>query len=78
MRPVTFSGGIHPSYEKDRSSGAATQTLAAPKEIIVPLSQHIGAPAKPCVEKGDEVLVGQTIGEPGGFVSSPVHYSVSG
>jgi electron transport complex protein RnfC len=78
MRPVTFAGGIHPSYEKDRSSGMTTKPLDAPKEIVLPLSQHIGAPARPCVEKGDEVLVGQTIGEPGGFVSCPVHSSVSG
>jgi len=78
MRDATFAGGIHPSYNKDRTSALGTSPLAAPERVYVPLSQHIGAPAKPCVEKGDEVAIGQMIGEPGGFVSAPIHSSVSG
>ncbi|MBN2527469.1 MAG: electron transport complex subunit RsxC [Deltaproteobacteria bacterium] len=78
MRVQTFKGGIHPNYNKSRSEKAAIECVAAPKEIIIPLSQHIGAPAKACVEKGDMVQKGQVIGEAGGFVSAPVHSSVSG
>ena len=50
----------------------------APKIVYIPLQQHIGAPAKPIVEKGDEVKKGQMIGQAGGFVSANVHSSVSG
>ena len=78
MKAVTFSGGIHPHYEKDRTAQLAVKNLEAPAEAIVPLSQHIGAPAKPCVEKGDEVLRGQIIGEPAGFVSAYIHAPISG
>ena len=46
--------------------------------MVYPLSQHIGAPAKPVVKKGDHVCKGQMIGESGGFVSAPIHASVSG
>jgi electron transport complex protein RnfC len=75
---VTFQGGIHPEYEKELSSGQAIKDVEAPKSIVLPLSQHIGAPCKPVVSKGDEVRCGQLIGEPGGFVSAPIHASVSG
>jgi electron transport complex protein RnfC len=78
MKAVTFSGGVHPDYEKDRTKGLAVKTLPAPKEAVIPLLQHIGAPAKACVAKGDQVLRGQVIGEPGGFVSQFIHASVSG
>jgi electron transport complex protein RnfC len=78
MRAVSFKGGVHPRYSKDRSSGCAIVELPAPEEVAIPLSQHIGAPAKPCVAKGDEVLIGQPVGEPAGFVSVPVHSPVSG
>ncbi len=78
MKAVTFSGGIHPSYNKDLSSAVTTRPLDPPEEIVIPLSQHIGAPARTCVEKGDEVLIGQPVGDAGGFVSSVIHSSVSG
>jgi electron transport complex protein RnfC len=52
--------------------------MGVPEKIILPMSQHVGAPCKPLVAKGDQVLVGQKVGEPQGFVSSPVHSSVSG
>ncbi|HUT78817.1 MAG TPA: electron transport complex subunit RsxC [Polyangia bacterium] len=78
MSALTFRGGVKPHGEKARSSGVAIAPLAAPTEIVIPLSQHIGAPARACVAPGDEVLMGQVLGEPGGFVSAPVHASVSG
>ena len=74
----SFPGGVHPRYEKDLTAGKASRTLDPPAEAVIPLSQHIGAPAKACVEKGDEVKTGQVVGEAGGFVSSPVHATVSG
>ena len=74
----TFSGGIHPPEEKRYSSDAPIETLPAPEVAFIPLSQHIGAPAQPTVKKGDRVLMGQTIGEPAGFVSAAIHSSVSG
>ncbi|MBN2343428.1 MAG: electron transport complex subunit RsxC [Deltaproteobacteria bacterium] len=78
MTVLTFKGGIHPKYNKDNTASKPITSLAAPKEIVIPLSQHIGAPARACVEKGDAVKRGQVIGEPGGFVSVPIHSSVSG
>ena len=76
-----FPGGIHPHEGvggKAANCGNATVELSAPPRVIIPLSQHIGAPAKALVQKGDYVKVGQMIGEAGGFVSAPVHSSVSG
>lgn len=70
-------GGIHPPAEKI-TAGKAIEVLALPSEVVIPLGQHIGAPAKPIVAKGDKVLVGQRIAESGGFVSANIHSSVSG
>ena len=70
-------GGIHPEENK-LTHEAATQVAALPKQAIFPLSQHIGAPAKPVVQKGDKVKVGTMIAEAGGFVSAPIYSSVSG
>lgn len=75
---MTFIGGIHPYDGKDLSRDRAIQNVQPGKELAYPLSQHIGAPAKPVVAKGDRVLVGQKIADAGGFVSAPVHSSVSG
>ena len=78
MNAKTFSiGGIHPAENK-LSNDAVTQVAALPKQAIFPLSQHIGAPAKPVVQKGDKVKVGTLIAEAGGFVSAPIYSSVSG
>jgi electron transport complex protein RnfC len=74
----SFKGGIHPRYAKDLAAGAAIEDVPPPSVATVPLSQHLGAPAKACVAKGDHVLVGQRIGEPAGFVSVPVHAPISG
>ena len=78
MRLKTFKGGIHPDDMKEMSMDQPIVTLAPGKEMVFLMSQHGGAPAKPLVKKGDPVLRGQMIGEPGGFVSAPVHASVSG
>lgn len=74
----TFKGGIHPSYNKELASGKAIKPTPAPKEVIISLQQHIGAPNKPLVQVGDHVEVGQKIGEAEAFVSAPVHSSVAG
>lgn len=78
MKLLTFKGGIHPSYNKEYTNQIALRKAEAPKVVYIPLQQHIGAPAKPIVEVGDEVKKGQKIGEPQGFVSSYIHSSVSG
>ena len=76
--PKTFSiGGVHPS-ECKISRGEAIKPMPLPEVVTIPLGQHIGAPAKAVVAKGDKVVVGQLIGESGGFVSSNIHSSVSG
>ena len=79
----TFRGGIHPGPHSDPGFKAATNTkpievMPAPEQVILPVSMHIGAPAKPIVAKGDIVDMGQMIAEAGGFVSAPVHATVSG
>lgn len=78
MRLLTFAGGIHPDDGKRFSKDREIQPVTPQGEMAYPLSQHIGAPAKPTVKKGDHVLKGQVIAEAGGFVSAPVHASVSG
>ena len=78
MRLLTFSGGIHPDDGKRFSKDREVEPVMPHGEMVYPLSQHIGAPAQPVVQKGDFVLKGQVIAEAGGFVSAPVHASVSG
>lgn len=74
----TFSrGGVHPKENK-LSAHQPITVLDVPKQVTIMLSQHIGAPAKPLVKRGDEVKVGTEIAEPGGFISSAIHSSVSG
>ena len=81
MNLQTFNrGGIHPPDRKALAKDKPIQILM-PKEgslLVYPMSQHIGAPCEPVVAKGDRVLVGQKIAEAGGFVSAPIHASVSG
>ena len=69
--------GVHVPHRKN-TAGAATVSMDPPSVVTIPMSMHIGAPAKPLVKPGDLVTVGQRIAEIGGFVSSPVHASVSG
>lgn len=78
MGLLTFKGGIHPYDGKELSKNCPIEKYLPKGEMVYPLSQHIGAPAVPVVEKGERVLAGQKIAEAGGFVSSPVHASVSG
>ena len=73
-----FFGGVHPNDMKAATNEKAIEQLAAPAEVVIPMSMHIGAPCKPIVAVGDKVTIGQKIGEPGGFVSAPIHASVSG
>ena len=70
-------GGIHLEHNKN-SEYAETIVMPAPEKVYIPMSQHIGAHAASCVKKGDKVFVGTVIGEASGFVSAPVHSSVSG
>ncbi|MBQ9361647.1 MAG: electron transport complex subunit RsxC [Lachnospiraceae bacterium] len=78
MALYTFKGGVHPFDGKKFSKDMPIVKLTPGKELVFLMSQHIGAPAKATVKKGDRVLVGQQIAEAGGFVSAPVHSSVSG
>lgn len=78
MKLRTFRiGGVDPEENK-LSSEVVTQIAKLPKQAIFPLSQHIGAPARPVVKKGDKVKVGTLLAEAGGFVSAPIYSSVSG
>ncbi|MCR5394140.1 MAG: electron transport complex subunit RsxC [Bacteroidales bacterium] len=70
-------GGVHPAANK-LSAGAPIQVAAVPAVVAIPMAQNLGAPSKAIVAKGDKVKVGTVIGEPGGFLSSFVHSSVSG
>ena len=70
-------GGIHPPENK-LSAGCPIQPISLPKEVIIPIGQHIGAPAVPTVQKGDQVKVGTVIAKTGGFVSANIHSSVTG
>lgn len=71
-------GGIHPPENKAQSVGVAIRPADLPERLYIPLQQHIGAPAKPIVQVGDQVLKGQKIADANGFVSLPVHASTSG
>lgn len=78
IRTLTFKGGTHPPHSKKATESLAIERANEPKIVVIPMQQHIGAPCEPIVQVGDEVKVGQKIGEAKGFVSSPVHSSVSG
>ena len=78
MRKLTFSmGGVHPEDAK-LARGCAIEVLPLPPVVYVSVSQHLGAPAVPCVAVGDKVKAGQVVAEPGGFISAFVHSPVSG
>ena len=70
-------GGVHPA-DKKISKDAAIERLPLPKTVYISMGQHLGAPAEPCVAVGDKVKVGQLIANATGFVSAPIHSSVSG
>lgn len=71
-------GGVHPHDNKEYSAHKPIVDVELPKQAIIPLVQHIGAPAQPVVQKGDKVKVGQLLAQAGGFVSAPIHSPVSG
>ena len=73
----TFKGGSR-VVEHKNTKDSPIEKLPAPKMVAIPLSQHIGAPCSPCVNAGDEVKVGQIIGDSEAFVSAKVHSTVSG
>ncbi len=73
-----YYGGIHPSERKEFTEHMSLVKFPEPKTVVIPMSQHAGAPAEPIVAAGDKVGLGQKIGEAKGFISSPIHASVSG
>ena len=73
-----YYGGVHPSEHKEFSEHQPLVRFADPQIAVIPMSQHLGAPASPTVQVGDYVTVGQKIGEPTAFISAPVHASISG
>ena len=75
---LSFKHGVHPPENKDITSGIASKRFPFPKEVILPLSQHIGTPAKALVQPGDRVERGDVIAEAAGFISSAVHATASG
>ncbi len=77
MVKFTFTGGIHPDDGKRLSKDKPIKEYLPKGDLIYPLSQHIGAPAKPIVQKGDKVLAGQKIAEADGYVSAPIYACVS-
>ncbi len=77
MLGLKRSAGVHPPSHK-LGAEAAIERAPLPETVTLPLQQHIGAPAKVLVKTGDEVKVGQVIGEAGGFVSAPIHATISG
>ena len=78
MKLLTFKGGVHPNDHKKETQDKAVIELKPSEIMVYPMSQHIGAPCTPTVNKGDRVLMGQVIGKSDAFVSAPIHSTVSG
>jgi len=78
MKTLSFKGGIHPTYNKDISVREPMRDAGLPDKVVIPLSQHIGAPCSPTINKGDIVEEGQVIGKSDSFISACIHSSVSG
>ena len=76
-RPFRTHGGAPVPHHKN-TSGGQSKTMPPPQRVILPMQQHIGAPCKPVVKKGDHVYLGQVVGDSEGYVSAPIHASVSG
>ena len=74
--PFKFHGGVHPDYKK--APDVPVTFITPPPQVVVPMAQHIGAPCKPLVAVGDQVTMGQKIGENEAPVSAPIHSPVSG
>ena len=73
-----YYGGVHPSERKEMSEHRELVRLPEPDTVVIPLHMHAGKPAEPLVKAGDTVKVGQKLGAQNGFISAPVHSSVSG
>ena len=73
-----FKGGIHPCYRKELAAGEPVRELPVPAKLVLPMSQHLGAPAKPAVKVGDVVKKYQLVAEAGGFISAPVYAPAGG
>lgn len=78
MNICVFPGGVHPPESKSLTDTEYIEILEAPEEVIIPLSQHLGAPAAPLVKVKDEVRTGQKIGSASSFISADVHSSITG
>lgn len=80
MNIAVFKGGVHPDYHKEVTATMAVTPMKAPPTVVIPLQQHIGAPCEPLegIEVGAQVRMGQKIADSSGFVSAPIHASVSG
>lgn len=74
----TFKGGVHPRYNKDATYAKPIKAMPSPGKVVIPLHQHTGAPCEPIVKVGDEVKVGQKIGDSKAALTAPIHASVSG
>lgn len=74
----TFARGVHPPHRKSFAEDAQIEIFPTPKQVIIPLIQHIGAPCKLAIEPRVDVRVGDILGEAGGFVSAPIHASING
>lgn len=78
MRAKTFKGGVHLHYFKEATASKNIEIMPEPERVTLPVSQHLGAPAELIVAVGDQVKAGQIIAQANGFVSVPVHASISG
>lgn len=80
MRLPTFKRGIHPKGEKHHTDDKAIQVILprVGSKMVYPMVQSIGVPCQPVVSVGEHVLLGQKVGDAEGFISSPIHTSVSG
>ncbi len=78
MKLKTFKKGVHPEEFKYLSEQKPLERIPLPEEVFIPVQQHVGSPCRPLVEKGQEVKTGEIIGQSTGFVSSPIHASISG
>ena len=78
MTTFTFSGGVHPPENKELTATELIETLDPPIEAVVPLSQHIGAPASPLIKVKDEVRTGQKIAQSESFITAAVHAPITG
>ena len=75
---LTFRGGVHPPQKKDLTSECAIEPGPVVKEVAVMLSQHIGAPCRAVVRKGNLAQAGEKVGDSDAFVSAPVHCAITG